>query len=142
MKTWLTVIALLVGCGPGESQFPSSTGSINTDWNEDADAPDLSEDSGDDDDDDDGGNSGGGNSGGGNSGGGTGGDLYVQNCVSCHGQDGEGSGSAPALAGEIDTLTDGELLDIIMDGTGSMPASGLSEDEAQTLLEWLRNAWA
>ena len=133
----------LAGCGPGESSFPSSTGSINTDWNENEDAPNPSDSGSDDDDDDDDDDNGGGNNGGGNNGGGgSGGDLYVQNCVSCHGQDGEGSGSAPALAGEIDTLTDSELTDIIMDGTGSMPASGLTEDEAQTLIDWLRNAWA
>ena len=132
MRSFLPVLSLLLACGPGEPVFPNPTGSTNTDWSDGEDAPSPYDTAYDD------GDNGGGDNGGGNN---SGGDLYVQKCVNCHGQDGEGSGSAPALAGEIDTLTDGELTDILLSGTGNMPDPGLSESDAEILLSWLRNAW-
>ena len=134
MRSLLPVFCLLLACGPGESVFPAPSGNINTDWN-DGEGDPSPYDTADDDDD----NGGGGDNGGGDNN--SGGDLYVQKCVNCHGQDGEGSDSAPALAGEIDTLTDSELTDVLLSGTGDMPAPGLSEADAATLLTWLRNAW-
>ncbi|MFT5683541.1 MAG: cytochrome c551 [Myxococcota bacterium] len=133
----LPVLLFLFGCAP-ESTFPSTTGSINTDWSDGDDEPNPG-DSGDDEDDDDGGD--GGNSGGDGGGSSSGGDLYVQSCVNCHGQDGEGTDSGPVLSGEVSTLTDSELTDILLNGTGDMPDPGLSESEVDTLVDWLRNAW-
>ena len=144
VKTLLPSLLLLAGCGPDEPSFPTSTGGVNANWNDDEDAPDPY-DTGPDDDDNgnNGGNNGGGDNGGSNGGdgSGSGGDLYLQHCVECHGQDGEGSGNAPTLAGEIDTLTDSELEDIVQNGTGDMPSPGLTASEAETLVDWLRNAW-
>ena len=140
-------LALLSACEP-ESTFPQGSHTNNVFDNVDLDTGDEDDNNGGDNGGNNGGDNGGNNGGnnggdnGGNSGGDlSGGDLYVQNCKSCHGKDGEGSSSAPQLAGEINTLTDSELTDIIMNGTGTMPAPGLSESEAQTLVDWLRNAW-
>ena len=77
--------------------------------------------------------------------------VYVQRCVLCHGPGGKGDG--PAAAGldpkprnhtdgsYMNARTDDELLQVIRNGKGAMPAWGsvLSEEEIQAALKHVRS---
>jgi len=76
--------------------------------------------------------------------------VYVQRCVLCHGPNGKGDG--PAAAGlnpkprnhtdgsYMNSRTDEQLLQVIRNGKGAMPAWGkvLSEEEIQAVLKHVR----
>lgn len=64
-------------------------------------------------------------------------DIYKSNCAACHGQDLSGA-SGPALDKAGATYGADEIVDIIQEGTGSMPAQKqVSEEDAKTLADWL-----
>ncbi len=72
--------------------------------------------------------------------------LYVTNCGQCHQLDGSGAeGLIPPLAGNpVVTLHDAApLIDIIINGRGSMPAfrNTLDSEEAASVISYIRNAW-
>ncbi|RWZ55015.1 cytochrome c [Halobacillus fulvus] len=63
--------------------------------------------------------------------------AYQANCASCHGGDMEG-GVGPALQGVGSKYSADEIVDIIQNGMGQMPAQeGVSEEDAQTIADWL-----
>ncbi len=71
-----------------------------------------------------------------------GGALFTTRCAACHGDEGEGRGSFPALAGN--PLVDDEtaVAAVVRSGRGVMPAfSQLSEDEISALTTYLRATW-
>ncbi|MHB9115368.1 MAG: c-type cytochrome [Thermoleophilia bacterium] len=71
-----------------------------------------------------------------------GGAVYTAHCAACHGDDGEGRGSFPALDGN--PLVDDEtaVAEVVRSGRGSMPAySQLSDDEISALTTYLRTTW-
>ncbi|MHB1343547.1 MAG: c-type cytochrome [Thermoleophilia bacterium] len=71
-----------------------------------------------------------------------GGAMYTAHCAACHGDDGEGRGSFPALDGN--PLVDDEtaVADVVRSGRGVMPAySQLSDDEISALTAYLRATW-
>ena len=67
-------------------------------------------------------------------------DIFASSCSGCHGADGD-SGSAPQLSVMVPTLDDDELVQIIEDGTGSMPGGLVSSDDLQTLISYLRETF-
>jgi mono/diheme cytochrome c family protein len=76
--------------------------------------------------------------------------VYVARCVLCHGPEGKGDGPASAAlnpkprnhtdSAYMNSRTDEELLAVIHDGKGAMPAwkSVLTEQEMQDVLKYVR----
>lgn len=64
-------------------------------------------------------------------------EVFSANCTGCHGVDGN-SGSAPQLSDEVPSLSDSELLTIVLEGKDNMPAINLDDQEAADLLAHLR----
>ena len=76
--------------------------------------------------------------------------TYDKLCVSCHGADGIGNPGMAKAMGEkalnivskdVQTKKDDELLKVIVEGAGKMPASGknLSKQEQQDVLSYIRS---
>lgn len=64
-------------------------------------------------------------------------EIYQSNCSSCHGTDLEGQ-SGPDLTDAGANHSADDIVDIIQNGTGGMPAqSQVSDEDAQTLADWL-----
>lgn len=73
--------------------------------------------------------------------------LYRDNCWSCHGWTGEGSGPvaallptpSPALAGRLPEARYDELVALILEGKGDMPAYAqvMDRHDARRILVWL-----
>ena len=61
-------------------------------------------------------------------------------CAGCHGPDGI-SGSAPDLSTGVPSLSDDALMDILMNGVGSMAAPNLTECEEDALFTYLRDTF-
>lgn len=59
-------------------------------------------------------------------------------CAGCHGSDGQ-SGSSPDLSEAIPTLSDDDLMNILMNGIGSMPPPNLTTCEEDALFTYLRD---
>ena len=53
--------------------------------------------------------------------------VYADNCAVCHGADGTGSGSFPALTDKAPGLTVADIEAVVRDGVGSM--SGFTTDQ-------------
>jgi mono/diheme cytochrome c family protein len=76
--------------------------------------------------------------------------IYLARCALCHGPEGKGDGPAAAGlnpkprnhtdASYMKTRTDAQLLDVIHNGKGAMPAWGkiLNEAEMQAVLKYVR----
>ena len=75
--------------------------------------------------------------------------TYDKLCASCHGPDGKGNPAMAKVMGEkalnivsknVQAKKDGELLKVIVDGAGKMPASGknLSKQEQKDVLSYTR----
>ncbi|MDM8518703.1 cytochrome c [Anaerolineales bacterium HSG6] len=73
--------------------------------------------------------------------------FFMSSCATCHGRQGEGGGliDAPPLNQDGDTwqLTDAEMMTIMRDGKGEMPAlrSGNSDKELQKLVRYIKRWW-
>ena len=76
--------------------------------------------------------------------------TYDKLCVSCHGKDGKGNPAMAKAMGEkglnlttkeVQAMKDDELLKVIVDGKGKMPASGknLSTQEQKEVLAYTRS---
>jgi mono/diheme cytochrome c family protein len=76
--------------------------------------------------------------------------TYEKLCVSCHGADGKGNPAMIKAMGEkglnlvskeVQAKKDDELLKVIVEGAGKMPASGknLSKQEQQDVLTYTRS---
>lgn len=64
-------------------------------------------------------------------------DIYAQNCLSCHGENLEGT-LAPELTLAGNRFSKEELKDIIQNGKGNMPAMIVdNEEDADVLATWL-----
>ncbi|GIN20016.1 MAG TPA: cytochrome c [Bacillus bacterium] len=63
---------------------------------------------------------------------------YAQGtCISCHGENLEGSGSIPSLHGT--GLSKDEIADILTNGKGNMPAGLVPADNIDQMAEWIAN---
>jgi mono/diheme cytochrome c family protein len=75
--------------------------------------------------------------------------LYTKNCASCHGGDGKGNPAMAKALGdkglnivskEAKQMSDEQILKIIAEGAGKMPASKkLSKDEQKQALDYTRS---
>ena len=63
--------------------------------------------------------------------------LVMKSCIVCHGGDLGGQGNTPAIADAGSHYTEEEILNIIENGKGGMPAGVLKGDEAKAAAEWL-----
>lgn len=64
-------------------------------------------------------------------------EIYANNCAACHGADLSG-GMGPELATVGSNFSADEVVEIIQQGTGSMPPqSQVAVEEANLLAEWL-----
>ncbi|SFD96715.1 cytochrome c551 [Lentibacillus persicus] len=63
-------------------------------------------------------------------------EIYESNCASCHGADLSG-GAGPDLTAVGADYSADEIADIIQNGKGSMPAQDVSDEDTQTLSNWL-----
>ena len=65
-------------------------------------------------------------------------ELYAGTCAACHGADGTGTSVGPNIARELGK-TDAQLIRIILNGEDDMPAQSVSEEEAQAIVDWMRD---
>lgn len=74
--------------------------------------------------------------------------AYEKSCAGCHGKDGKGNPGMAKVLGEkgLDLTTkevtqksDEQLLKVIGEGAGKMPASKLSKDEQKQVLRYTRS---
>jgi mono/diheme cytochrome c family protein len=74
--------------------------------------------------------------------------LFEKSCVGCHGADGKGNPAMAKVLGEkaLNIATketaqksDDQLLKVIAEGKGKMPASKLSKDEQKQALGYVRS---
>ncbi|WP_010532119.1 cytochrome c551 [Lentibacillus jeotgali] len=64
-------------------------------------------------------------------------ELFQSNCATCHGSDLSG-GSGPNLTSVGADYSADEIVDIIKNGKGNMPAQKqVSDEDAQTIASWL-----
>ncbi|MDA3130725.1 c-type cytochrome [Aliibacillus thermotolerans] len=63
-------------------------------------------------------------------------ELVNSNCISCHGENLEGA-SGPAIADVGSRLSEEEIIDISVNGIGSMPAGIANPEEAQAIAQYL-----
>ncbi|MGB0639336.1 MAG: c-type cytochrome [Myxococcota bacterium] len=64
-------------------------------------------------------------------------EVYSTSCAGCHSADGTGA-TGPSLVEKVPQLSDEDLLDVIENGTGSMPDMGLSTPEADAVFLYVR----
>ncbi|MFG6120863.1 cytochrome c551 [Thalassobacillus sp. B23F22_16] len=62
--------------------------------------------------------------------------AYQESCASCHGGDLSG-GAGPALDSIGSKYSEDEILDIIKNGKGSMPAEQATGEDAEMIAGWL-----
>ena len=63
-------------------------------------------------------------------------DIYSNNCMSCHGED-LGGGTGPDLTDVGSSYDASEIVEIIQNGKGQMPAINLDPSNAEKVAEWL-----
>jgi mono/diheme cytochrome c family protein len=75
-------------------------------------------------------------------------ELFTKNCAGCHGADGKGNPAMAKALGdkglnivtpEVKKQSDEQLLKVIADGAGKMPASKLSKAEQKQALDYIRS---
>ena len=67
--------------------------------------------------------------------------LYISTCATCHGTDGEGlEGSGPSIVHELHH-NDAKLIDVILNGDGDMDPVDVTEEQAQLIVDYMREAW-
>ncbi|RPF54371.1 c-type cytochrome [Aquisalibacillus elongatus] len=64
--------------------------------------------------------------------------LYQNNCAQCHGGDLNGA-NGPSLQNAGDDYDIDEIVGIIQNGQGAMPAQDVNDEDANTIAEWLVN---
>ncbi len=67
-----------------------------------------------------------------------GGEVFATACAGCHGDDGSGTDLGADLSGHVPYHTDLEVLSVVINGQGEMPAQDTSPQQSADLLAWLR----
>ena len=67
-----------------------------------------------------------------------GGALFASRCAVCHGDDGRGGSQGVNIADHVPYHSDEELVELLAEGGGRMPAPGLSDQEIADVLAYLR----
>lgn len=63
--------------------------------------------------------------------------VVQQNCISCHGENLEGTGNFPALNDVGSRMSEEEILDVILNGQGAMPPNIIEGEEAEAVAAYL-----
>ncbi|OEB99838.1 CccB [Lysinibacillus sphaericus] len=63
--------------------------------------------------------------------------IAMKSCVSCHGGELQGMGNTPALNNVGSRLSEQEILDVINNGRGAMPAGLIKGADAEAVAKWL-----
>lgn len=63
--------------------------------------------------------------------------IAMKSCVSCHGGELQGMGNTPALKDVGSRLSEAEILDVINNGRGAMPAGLIKGADAEAVAAWL-----
>ncbi|MBU0905946.1 MAG: cytochrome c [Firmicutes bacterium] len=63
--------------------------------------------------------------------------IVQAKCSTCHGGNLEGQGNFPALNNVGSRLSEEEILNVIQNGQGGMPANIIEGAEAEVVAEWL-----
>jgi cytochrome c550 len=66
-------------------------------------------------------------------------EIYQQACISCHGENYEGNGVAPALAGVGGRLDADTIKERIQNGGNGMPANLVPQAKLDDMVEWVSN---
>lgn len=66
---------------------------------------------------------------------------YQMNCARCHGAEGGGIASNPALRVVVPDRTDPSIVDTVINGRGVMSAQRLDDQQVADVLAWMRTAW-
>lgn len=64
--------------------------------------------------------------------------VFSQHCEVCHDKLGDTPGAGPALRALLPTLTDAEVVETILQGSGTMPAINLEDQATADVAAWLR----
>lgn len=68
--------------------------------------------------------------------------VFDTHCVACHDKAGLVDKVGPALGDFVPNAEDTELVSVVLDGTGSMPAQNITADQdVADLLAWARQTW-
>ncbi|MGE7950093.1 cytochrome c551 [Lysinibacillus sp. NPDC093688] len=63
--------------------------------------------------------------------------IAMKSCITCHGGELQGQGNAPKISDVGSRLTEKEILDVIENGKGSMPAGVVKGADAEAVAKWL-----
>lgn len=64
--------------------------------------------------------------------------LFASRCAVCHGDDGSGGSQGVDIADHVPFHSDEDLVELLAEGEGRMPAPGLSDQEIADVLAYLR----
>lgn len=64
--------------------------------------------------------------------------LFSSRCAVCHGDDGSGGSQGVNIADHVPYHSDEDLVELLAEGEGRMPAPGLSDQEIADVLAYLR----
>lgn len=65
-------------------------------------------------------------------------EAYLQHCAACHGEGGQGTANGPAILHELHH-SDADLIAVMLEGKGDMPAAAVTEEEAQDIVDYMRD---
>jgi mono/diheme cytochrome c family protein len=67
-------------------------------------------------------------------------ELYLYRCSGCHGEDGGGTAAGPNIRNELGK-SDEALIRVILEGEDDMDPVNVTEEEAQLIVDYMREAW-
>jgi mono/diheme cytochrome c family protein len=66
--------------------------------------------------------------------------LFATHCSSCHAADGTGTSIGADITGELGK-SDSQLKNVMLNGEGAMPAVAVTDEEAQAIVDWMRDTF-
>lgn len=63
--------------------------------------------------------------------------IAMKSCITCHGGELQGQGSAPKISDVGSRLSEKEILNVIENGKGAMPAGIVKGADAEAVAKWL-----
>lgn len=67
--------------------------------------------------------------------------MYQMRCANCHGAEGNGYLRAPSLVVKVPELSEQEMLAVILNGKGGMPAQRIDDQQVADVNAWLQKTW-
>ncbi len=63
--------------------------------------------------------------------------IAMKSCITCHGGELQGQGNAPKISDVGSRMTEAEILNVIENGKGTMPAGVVKGADAEAVAKWL-----